>query len=72
MVLVIIFLLTGIAVSTTDCQEDMGLCQGERPARPERQTPNPVRRAHAVFKQDKIHMFTMNSILSQNLYNPDE
>lgn len=46
MVLVIIFLLTGIAVSTTDCQEDMGLCQGERPARPERQTPNPVRRAH--------------------------
>jgi upstream activation factor subunit UAF30 len=26
----------------------------------------------AVFKQDKIHMFTMNKILSQNLYNPDE
>ncbi|KAL1956136.1 hypothetical protein VTO42DRAFT_7571 [Malbranchea cinnamomea] len=26
----------------------------------------------AVFKQDRVHMFTMNKILSQNLYNPDE
>ncbi|KAL5336283.1 SWIB/MDM2 domain-containing protein [Aspergillus crustosus] len=26
----------------------------------------------AVFKQDRIHMFTMTKILSQNLYNPDE
>lgn len=26
----------------------------------------------AVFKQDKVHMFTMNKILSQNLYVPDE
>lgn len=26
----------------------------------------------AVFKQDKVHMFTMNKILSQNLYAPDE
>ncbi|MCJ1356508.1 MAG: hypothetical protein MMC33_006503 [Icmadophila ericetorum] len=26
----------------------------------------------AVFKQDKVHMFTMNKILNQNLYSPDE
>ncbi|PYH65411.1 SWIB/MDM2 domain protein [Aspergillus vadensis CBS 113365] len=26
----------------------------------------------AVFKQDRIHMFTMTKILSQNLYSPDE
>lgn len=26
----------------------------------------------AVFKQDRIHMFTMTKILNQNLYNPDE
>lgn len=26
----------------------------------------------AVFKQDKVHMFTMNKILSQNMYNTDE
>ncbi|KAL6716180.1 hypothetical protein ACLMJK_005746 [Lecanora helva] len=26
----------------------------------------------AVFKQDKVHMFTMNKILSQNMYNVDE
>ncbi|MCJ1400325.1 hypothetical protein MMC11_003530 [Xylographa trunciseda] len=26
----------------------------------------------AVFKQDKVHMFTMNKILNQNLYNPEE
>ncbi|KAA6411945.1 MAG: hypothetical protein FRX48_04095 [Lasallia pustulata] len=26
----------------------------------------------AVFKQDRVHMFTMNKILSQNLYNPEE
>ncbi|MDI1493259.1 MAG: hypothetical protein OHK93_005047 [Ramalina farinacea] len=26
----------------------------------------------AVFKQDKVHMFTMNKILNQNLYAPDE
>ena len=26
----------------------------------------------AVFKQDKVHMFTMNKILNQNLYNMDE
>ncbi|KAL2046167.1 hypothetical protein N7G274_001614 [Stereocaulon virgatum] len=26
----------------------------------------------AVFKQDKVHMFTMNKILSQNMYNMDE
>ncbi|MCJ1243834.1 hypothetical protein MMC30_001031 [Trapelia coarctata] len=26
----------------------------------------------AVFKQDKVHMFTMNKILGQNLYNPEE
>ncbi|KAL9608599.1 MAG: hypothetical protein Q9167_006589 [Letrouitia subvulpina] len=26
----------------------------------------------AVFKQEKIHMFTMNKVLAQNLYNPDE
>ncbi|KAA8643664.1 hypothetical protein EYZ11_003395 [Aspergillus tanneri] len=26
----------------------------------------------AVFKQDRIHMFTMTKILSQNLYNQDE
>lgn len=25
-----------------------------------------------VFKQDKVHMFTMNKILSQNLYAVDE
>lgn len=25
-----------------------------------------------VFKQDKVHMFTMNKILSQNLYAQDE
>ncbi|MCJ1281926.1 hypothetical protein MMC26_001249 [Xylographa opegraphella] len=26
----------------------------------------------AVFKQDKVHMFTMNKILNRNLYNPEE
>ena len=26
----------------------------------------------AVFKQDKIHMFTMNKTLNQNLYPVDE
>ena len=26
----------------------------------------------AVFKQDKVHMFTMTKILNQNLYTPDE
>ncbi|KAF1815563.1 SWIB-domain-containing protein [Eremomyces bilateralis CBS 781.70] len=26
----------------------------------------------AVFKQDKVHMFTMNKLLNQNLYAPDE
>lgn len=26
----------------------------------------------AVFKQDKIHMFTMNKVLNQNLYAVDE
>ncbi|KAF7118561.1 hypothetical protein CNMCM5793_008091 [Aspergillus hiratsukae] len=26
----------------------------------------------AVFKQDRIHMFTMTKILNQNLYSPDE
>ncbi|KAL3476779.1 SWIB-domain-containing protein [Aspergillus californicus] len=26
----------------------------------------------AVFKQDRIHMFTMTKVLSQNLYSPDE
>lgn len=26
----------------------------------------------AVFKQDKVHMFTMNKILNQNLYTMDE
>lgn len=26
----------------------------------------------AVFKQDRIHMFTMTKILSQNLYSPEE
>jgi len=26
----------------------------------------------AVFKTDKIQMFTMNKVLNQNLYNPDE
>ncbi len=26
----------------------------------------------AVFKQDKVHMFTMNKILSQNMYNTDD
>ena len=26
----------------------------------------------AVFKQEKVHMFTMNKILSQNMYNVDE
>lgn len=26
----------------------------------------------AVFKQDKIHMFTMTKVLNQNLYTPDE
>ena len=26
----------------------------------------------AIFRIDKIHMFTMNKILNQNLYNPDE
>ena len=26
----------------------------------------------AVFKQDKVHMFTMNKILAQNLYSTDE
>ncbi|KAJ5171228.1 uncharacterized protein N7500_004011 [Penicillium coprophilum] len=25
-----------------------------------------------VFKQDRVHMFTMTKILNQNLYNPDE
>lgn len=26
----------------------------------------------AVFKQDRVQMFTMTKILNQNLYNPDE
>ena len=26
----------------------------------------------AVFKQDTVHMFTMNKILGKNLYNPEE
>lgn len=26
----------------------------------------------AVFKQDKVHMFTMNKLLGQNLYSQDE
>ncbi|KAJ6169112.1 hypothetical protein N7497_001955 [Penicillium chrysogenum] len=26
----------------------------------------------AVFKQDRVHMFTMTKILNQNLYSPDE
>ncbi|KAJ5493443.1 hypothetical protein N7539_002189 [Penicillium diatomitis] len=26
----------------------------------------------AVFKQDRVHMFTMTKILNQNLYNPEE
>ncbi|KAL8701943.1 MAG: hypothetical protein Q9201_004648 [Fulgogasparrea decipioides] len=26
----------------------------------------------AVFKAEKVHMFTMNKLLAQNLYNPDE
>jgi len=26
----------------------------------------------AVFKTEKVHMFTMNKILNQNLYTPDE
>lgn len=26
----------------------------------------------AVFKQDRVHMFTMTKILNQNLYTPDE
>ncbi|KAL8641544.1 MAG: hypothetical protein Q9228_001664 [Teloschistes exilis] len=26
----------------------------------------------AVFKSEKVHMFTMNKLLAQNLYNPDE
>ena len=26
----------------------------------------------AVFKQDKVHMFTMNKLLGQNLYSHDE
>ena len=26
----------------------------------------------AVFKSDKVHMFTMNKVLNQNLYNPEE
>lgn len=26
----------------------------------------------AVFKQDRVHMFTMNKILNQNLYAMDE
>lgn len=26
----------------------------------------------AVFKQDRVHMFTMNKILNQNLYAVDE
>ncbi|KAJ9645289.1 RNA polymerase I upstream activation factor complex subunit Spp27 [Coniosporium tulheliwenetii] len=26
----------------------------------------------AVFKQDRVHMFTMNKILNQNLYAQDE
>jgi upstream activation factor subunit UAF30 len=26
----------------------------------------------AVFKSDKVHMFTMNKILAKNLHNPDE
>ncbi|WEW61365.1 hypothetical protein PRK78_006855 [Emydomyces testavorans] len=29
-------------------------------------------RMRAVFKQDRVHMFTMTKILSQNLYNPEE
>ncbi|EAS27360.3 SWIB/MDM2 domain-containing protein [Coccidioides immitis RS] len=29
-------------------------------------------RMRAVFKQDRVHMFTMTKILNQNLYNPDE
>ena len=28
-------------------------------------------RLRAVFKSDKVHMFTMNKILSQNLYDPE-
>jgi len=26
----------------------------------------------AVFKQDRVHMFTMNKLLGQNMYSPDE
>ncbi|KAL1990497.1 hypothetical protein VTN49DRAFT_6336 [Thermomyces lanuginosus] len=29
-------------------------------------------RMRAVFKQDRVHMFTMTKILNQNLYSPDE
>jgi upstream activation factor subunit UAF30 len=29
-------------------------------------------RMRAVFKQDRVHMFTMTKILNQNLYAPDE
>jgi upstream activation factor subunit UAF30 len=29
-------------------------------------------RLRAVFKQDKVHMFTMNKILGQNLYAAEE
>jgi upstream activation factor subunit UAF30 len=27
---------------------------------------------HAVFKQDKVHMFTMNKLLASHLYPADE
>ncbi len=29
-------------------------------------------RMREVFKQDKVHMFTMTKLISQQLYNPDE
>jgi chromatin remodeling complex protein RSC6 len=29
-------------------------------------------RMHAVFKQDKVHMFTMNKILGKQLYDVEE
>jgi len=29
-------------------------------------------RMRKVFKQDRVHMFTMTKILNQNLYTPDE
>jgi hypothetical protein len=40
-----------VALAPPNRQEDMGVHQSARPARPERQTPDPVRREDAIGVQ---------------------